>query len=420
MRISDIFYNHFNRNRSYITGVLVFLFSFALPLHARADDVTTIAVPKPSGPKAGIIQKNLKRALEAKDYNVVLAEDPDATATLTATTHKVKKRWRLDLVLTNSDGETLGETTFKARKPGALGKTAKKLLWKRLGSEIEEAVQTASTAQDEQEEQPDEEPAEQAEEQPDTAEKTVEKGRPKKAEVDAPGPKGLISITPQAFRRSFDYAGDAGGVLAVYDVPAVLALAFDASYYPLPNYGAAASFSYAPSFDTTIDGVTSESFPTTATTFMLGARARYPVSRFLTHIDLDFGGRAFTIKDSTGPRPEIPNVKYRYLRLGAGGSTPVKPGIEVGMHLGYRHVLSSGEVESQAWFPKLGANALDLTLSLVVNVMPSWDVVATGSMERYSLGLNTETGDARIASSATDMYILGTVGLQYEYSPASK
>ncbi len=416
MHLSEIFCTPNKWNRSYLTGVLVLLCSLVLPVHARADDVATIAVPKPSGPKAGPIQKNLQHVLEAHDYNVVRSEDAGVAATITATTRKAKKRWRLDIVLTGPNGDTLGETSFKARKPGALARMAKKLLWKRLGNEIEQAAlaSTAETVEEEQEEA--DEPAEEEESPDDVVPPPQNEGTVGSASKDTPGPKATVSVGPQVFRRSFDYAGDAMGLLAIYDVPAVLALAFAADYFPLPNIGASASFSYAPSFDTTIDGATTESFPTTMSAFMVGARARYPVSRFLTMIDLDYGGHSFIIKDGAVPRPQIPNVKYRFIRLGVAGTTEIKPGIVGGLYLGYRHLLAFGEIEDQDWFPRLGGSALDAELSVAIDVFSSWQVEVGARIERYSLNLKTQDGDARIASSATDQYLSGTIALKYQYA----
>ena len=228
---------------------------------------------------------------------------------------------------------------------------------------------------------------------------------------------GSVALGPRVISRRFGYKDDLFQALTTFRVPAMAAMALEAEYYPLPAFGVAAGLSYTPSFNSELNGVSDDSFPTTSMSFTVGGRYRRELAGIPTHLDIDYGGHNFTIKGSTTDKPPIPNVRYRFVRAGAGASFSLMPRLRVHGQAGYRFVMSSGEIASQAYFPQLDAAAVDGRVALALAVLPSWKVEIAGTVERYFFSMNPAVGDSRIAGGGADQYLGAQLILKFQPAP---
>jgi hypothetical protein len=184
------------------------------------------------------------------------------------------------------------------------------------------------------------------------------------------------------------------------------------SYYS--HFGVAGSFFYVPEFDSAVNGNTQAPFPTTSMSFTLGARYRHALAGITGHAAIDYGGHNFTIKGATVEKPPIPDVRFRFVRAGLGARALVVPRVTAALQGGYRYVLSSGEIASDAYFPRLDVAAMDARAALSVAVYGTWQVELAATLERYFFRMNPEPGDAMVAGGAADQYLGGQLLLKYE------
>ena len=182
----------------------------------------------------------------------------------------------------------------------------------------------------------------------------------------------------------------------------------------LAGLGAAGHFTHVPSFETE-DGAGAR-YISEARSFAGGARYRYALGPVSLAAALDFGQQSFSIEsrgDMAGP--DFPAVKYRYLRAGLGASAPLWSRYSIAAAVGYRHVLSSGEIESAEFFPRTTARALDVELDLAAALLWGFDVRLGAALERYGHDLQPEPGDSKVAGGALDQYPRLHLRLGYTY-----
>lgn len=396
--------------------ILLVLGLLCLSSAANAED--KVSLISFEGPKASVIEKDVKTLLENRGYELVSVssadEEPEANAVIRGVVKKKKKRWSLVVEVLNLDGSVKGKTTFKARKIKGLRKMVKAKLWKRVGDFIE------SESADEME--PDN-----SNEEPTTTSNTTEKGNEDKPEevarveasaepeltADKRSLEASLSIGTQIINRRFNYKDDLRQSLATYDISAMTAFAIEGDVYPIEQLGVAASYSYTPSFNSGLNGNSNEPFPTTHRTFLAGVRGRFKAGSLFGRIDLDYGGQNFTIKGALASSTPIPNLRYRFVRGGA--STRVASGdFYAALSGGYRHVLSTGEISEDAYFPRLDVAGVDGRVVLGYELFSGWNVELAATMERYFFTMNPEVGDPLIAGGAVDFYQGGQISIRYQ------
>ncbi len=147
--------------------------------------------------------------------------------------------------------------------------------------------------------------------------------------------------------------------------------------------------------------------------FAAGARYHIALPALAIHLAADYGGHNFTIKSPSAQRPEIPNVRFRYVRAGVGASVDLTSRIGVHVEGGYRYILSAGEIETAMYFPKLDAAAVDSRLALRIGIASGIQVELAGTLERFFFSMNPNPGDPMVAGGATDQYLGGQLSLRY-------
>ena len=231
-----------------------------------------------------------------------------------------------------------------------------------------------------------------------------------------------IAVGPELYGRHFTYRDDVFQQLQEYDVTATPAVTATGEVYPmvgrssgaLAGLGAAGHFTHVPSFETE-DGAGTR-YTSEARSFAGGARYRYALGPVSLAGALDFGQQSFSIEsrgDMAGP--DFPAVKYRYLRAGLGAAAPLWSRYSIAAAVGYRHVLSSGEIESAEFFPRTTARALDVELELAAALLWGFDVRLGAALERYGHDLQPEPGDSKVAGGALDQYPRLHLRLGYTY-----
>jgi hypothetical protein len=241
-------------------------------------------------------------------------------------------------------------------------------------------------------------------------------------EAERGAPWVSIAVGPELYGRHFTYRDDVFQQLQEYDVTATPALTATGEVYPmvgrssgaLAGLGAAGHFTHVPSFETE-DGA-GTLYTSEARSFAGGARYRYALGPVSLAAALDFGQQSFSIEsrgDMAGP--DFPAVKYRYLRAGLGAAAPLWSRYSIAAAVGYRHVLSSGEIESAEFFPRTTARALDVELALAAALLWGFDVRLGAALERYGHDLQPEPGDSKVAGGALDQYPRLHLRLGYTY-----
>jgi hypothetical protein len=237
-------------------------------------------------------------------------------------------------------------------------------------------------------------------------------------DMSVPGPSAAsdqswlsVSAGPELVGRHFTYRDDVFMGLRQYDLAGAAALGVTAGAYPLRQrtdwlggLGAAARLWYVRPFDS--DATNGETYRSTTHGWQLGARWRRTIAGIEVAGALDLGSQSFNV-DAAGSEYEsmVPAVSYRYLRPGVSGRMPFMGRYAAELALGYRHVLGSGEISSDAYFPRLGARGFDVEAQLTY-ALPWYDldVRAGAGLEQYGFDFNPEPGDARVAGGATDRY----------------
>ena len=231
---------------------------------------------------------------------------------------------------------------------------------------------------------------------------------------DAEGEGAWLSLAagPELVARHFSYRDDVFQELRQYDLAGAAAFGVTADAYPLgarrdwlAGLGAAARLWYARPFDSDADN--GETYTSKSHGWAIGARWRRTIAGIELAGALDLGRQSFNV-DAAGSAYEsmVPAVRYTYLRPGVSGRLRFMEDLAAELALGYRHVLSTGEIGSDAYFPRLGARGFDLEaqLAYALPFVSGLDLRAGAGLEQYGFDLNPEPGDERVAGGATDRY----------------
>ncbi len=387
-----------------------------------AKDV--IELVRLEGRQSAVIQKSIRQSLRSKGYKVPLVDargdEPDAIASVTADVSKVKRGWVLNIQIWSGDGdEAIMKTSFKARRPKILPRLVRRMLWKRSKQALALAAESPSTEPDSFEDEEtagDDEPA-----QPIADREQVRDDGPTEIASSSSSKEGRsiymagasVSLGPRIFRREFGYKDDIFKSLDTYEAPGAAALVLEAEYNFTDAIGITGRYVNTPKFNSNLDGNTENYSQTTSMSFELGGRYSIPIGKHAFEVSTAYGGHNFTIKSATGPKPAIPNVRFRYLRAGAGTEVGIAPSLKLRAEAGYRYILSAGEIESPAYFPKLDVAAVDARVSLRIALWSAWQVELATTMQRFFFSMNSSPGDTMVAGGAIDQYLGGQLLLRY-------
>ncbi|NOK19825.1 hypothetical protein [Corallococcus carmarthensis] len=238
------------------------------------------------------------------------------------------------------------------------------------------------------------------------------------------GPLVEGALGLKLFGRSLRYKDDVFGVLRPYTLgtdvggfalPGAPQFAGDVTVYPLAPFqqGALARLGITGSIDQSFGlkstGSTGAvSYPTTAREWTAGLRYVMPfgaAQRYGFEVTGAYGMNTFRIDAVDGERPlDLPNVEYKTAGLTLGLRAALSEKFDFNFRLGYQHPLDSGELSSDAWFPRMSAGAVTGSATLAYRLNRILDVRLKADLRRYFFKFNPEPGDPYVAGGAVDQY----------------
>jgi hypothetical protein len=231
----------------------------------------------------------------------------------------------------------------------------------------------------------------------------------------APGQTFEAAAIGRGFRRTFRYADDLFETLREYTLGAGPAFGVSLAWFPTARLGVAGEIATSVGLDSqTTEGI---EFPTRALHAVVGLRVRHPLGRHELRFALDGGLQDFTVDDAADmtPRPAIPNVAYRFARLGAEVRLALTESLQAGAGAGYRYILSSGEIEEDDFFPRLSVHGVDASAWLGYRLGANLEARIGLAVERYFYAMNPEPGDPLVAGGAVDQYVSGHAAAVYRF-----
>ncbi|TSC26714.1 hypothetical protein [Corallococcus sp. Z5C101001] len=268
---------------------------------------------------------------------------------------------------------------------------------------------------------------------PDEA-KAPEDGAPTPQELhSAPLVEGAVGL--RLFGRSLRYKDDVFGVLRPYTLgadvggfalPGAPQVSGDITVYPLARLktGALARLGITGAIDQSFGlkstGSTGAvSFPTVAREWQAGLRYVVPFGardRYGFEITGTYGMNTFRVDAVDGERPvDLPNVEYKTAGLGLGLRAELTEKLDFNFRLGYLHPLDSGELSSDAWFPRMSAGAVTGSAMVAYRLNRFLDVRLKADLRRYFFKFNPEPGDPYVAGGAVDQYPGLSLQLGFRY-----
>lgn len=239
---------------------------------------------------------------------------------------------------------------------------------------------------------------------------------PAPAAADAPPVMSTVELNGgfKWVSRRFFYTDNYRDRLRTYEMGLAPAPYLSGQWYPGGNsiggpkthLGLVGSFEQSLSWQS--KRASGERFTTSSNEWQLGVRGRMPLIPHQVGLSLTYGSHTFTVDDE--PAPLVPDVAYKFLRLGFDGQARFGE-ISVGGRLAYRFILDAGDVTTDIWFPRASVGGLDLGAQVGYAFIPEMDVVAGVDYRRYFYTLNPEPGDRRVAGGALDQFVALSLGL---------
>jgi hypothetical protein len=428
--------------------VVVLLTSLSGLAHAAGK----VAVVEFTGAKKKTIRERVVEALKKADVEIVesdgapgedadayveLARKDEVAAIVSGDTQMSKKGWKLKLVVRNgADGSVIEEVMIQGPwLPGLLKKIDKEAA-KNLAGPIDEG---AVPEVEEPEPEPEAEPEDRKdqEEEEDEAEKEPEEEEEPDDDPASKGPRPSplqLGAGMRAFTRDFSYNQDVNRNLRAYELGGAPAAFVTAAWYPAAHFtaGVPANIGIVGDFEQSI-AASSElsaggtSYSTSMRSFSGGLRFRIPFSKHEVGLSAKYGQHRFEVDGDQDPaaavatgtpieRDFVPDVAYEYVRPGLDARFQVGK-FALGGYLGYRIVMSVGDLESDQWFPEASATAADAGLFLGYGVSKGLYALAGFDLRRYGFDMHSKpndlTDDRDVAGGATDQYLAGWLGVEW-------
>lgn len=364
--------------------------------------LVSTAEKKQAGLAADASKKDLARAAEAAEVSLFVSGSVKAE----------KKKLTLQLSLAGSDGEEVDKVELEGNGQAGLKKSIDAELLKMSAPAIdkshppllpEESAEGATLA-----EETSEEAVEESGEEPVGGHEPAAKERASALEV---------GIGVRAFSRQLRYTDDIFDQLREYELGSAPAAFGWLRWYPASHFtkGVAAHFAlvglYERGFATKSKISGGEEYETSMSEWQVGLRGRIP---FLPHelgIQATYGTHAFQVDDDP-LAPLVPDVKYRFIRIGVDGTARISRVI-IGAGFGYRIVTDPGPIKSDFWFPRASVGGVDVGVFGGYEIVKGVDILAGFDFRRYFYDMNAKPGDTWAVGGARDEYIAGWGGFGF-------
>lgn len=225
------------------------------------------------------------------------------------------------------------------------------------------------------------------------------------------------SIGAASLLRLLDYSDDLFGALREYRLPLSALGALRVEAWPAARRGGTLSYfgltaSAEQSFLLKSGTQGGPSFSTNSQRITLGLAGRLPVRRAEVTLGAAYGWQDFSISGEGDPaRPDIPNVTYHFLRVGAGLRLDIKPRLALLASAAYLHVLDSGQIATSDYFPRLTVAGVEAGVGAAWQFSSPWELRFGVDYRRYFFNMHPEPGDRLIAGGALDNYVVATAAL---------
>ncbi len=346
---------------------------------------------------------------------VAAAAALDAALFVSGKVSAAKGRSTLELIAYNgADGQELSEVSVSGKGLAGLRGSINKELVTKLASAVDRSAspeppeETLSAETDSEATDSEEEAATEEEEDEDVDAPRDPSARPSPLEV-------LAGV--RAFSRNYRYSDDLFRSLRSYKLGAAPAAFIGVRWYPVAHFsGGAASHvglvgGYERGFALKSQVEGGEELTTKMQQWYAGLRYRIPLGRHEVGAEGSYGRHTFQIEDDPAA-PLVPDVDYGFMRLGLDARVRVDR-VLLGAHFGYRYLLGTGELGSDAWFPGASGGAVDAGLFAGYEFVTGIALVAGFDFRRYFFSLNPEPGDTFVAGGAVDEYLSGWGGFAF-------
>ncbi len=373
----------------------------------------------------------MERALSSDEGRVAVGRELKVDAFVVGRVQRQsRRRWRAQVMVQNAkDGDKLESMTFSARSESALEREIERDFWKRAADAFAESSSPGGDEYSDFEEDDDDD---------DNGEDSRDEEESFDFENDAPSPLRIAAFYKQRF-RNFSY-NDAFGASAGFTPLSthktwLPTLGAEATWYPVAHFsdGAAANFGIDFRFativgvqadlevpdSTAMGGVRVVRYDNSSTEWHLGARYRIEVDSSslsikaaYVHYSLEFAENL----NANPTRPNIPDVSYSFVRLGAEGDFRLDEVI-VRVNAAYLHVLGAGsdlnQIGNDAWFPDLSVGGLEGGISLAYDLLDGFEVGVGFDVRYFYYSMNNEPGDNPVAGGAVDLFLTPSIFVGY-------
>jgi hypothetical protein len=215
-----------------------------------------------------------------------------------------------------------------------------------------------------------------------------------------------LSVGGRAFSRRFYFTDDLFGALGGYRLRLAPAVLVDAEWYPAAHFtsGLASALGLALGAEYALGLSSVAPDGTVYSTRVQRLRAALQVRFRPGAVELTpFAGfvwQAFSVDDIPGL--PLPDVDVQGIRAGLSARAPLSGPLGLTAHVAGIYPLSTGEIGSSAWFPRMVIGGLDTSVGITFALQRALELRLTGEYSRFWSTLNPEPGDPFIAGGALD------------------
>ncbi|WP_338869592.1 hypothetical protein [Myxococcus stipitatus] len=346
---------------------------------------------------------------------------------------KGTKRWDVEVrAYSGKDGTLLAEERWDVRSNRAFPDVRRELepkLGAALKASPEQSLPPAAVAPPTPISEPEVAPPAPIAEAPrpavvEPAPPAVEKEEPPvQPEPKAAGPRNLDGpilealLSGQGLFRRFNFSGTNANELPDYSLNSAAAASLAVSYFPLShftdgvvhNLGIVARGSRSLGLSTRLpDG---SKYGTTAQLLEGGLRFRLPLRWLEVSVGALYGIHSFAVELPPESTFALPDVDYRFAHVELGLRKELTERWAIAARVGYKHVLSSGELSSDDYIPKLSGSGLDGEFAVEFALTRMLGLRMGGEMRSYSFTADAAEGAPVFAGGAKDLYFSGQLGL---------
>ncbi|MFP2913326.1 hypothetical protein ACLESD_51665, partial [Pyxidicoccus sp. 3LFB2] len=230
-------------------------------------------------------------------------------------------------------------------------------------------------------------------------------------------PRLEVLLSGQGLFRRFQFSDVREGARPDYSLDHAAAASLSVAYFPLSHFtqGALRNLGLvvrgSRAFALTTQTPDGTEYGTTAQLLEGGLRFRLPLSWLEVSLGALYGTHSFAVELPPENNLALPDVDYRFAHLELGLRKALTERWAIGARVGYQHVLSSGELSSDIFFPELSGSGLNGELAVEFALTRMLGLRLGGEMRRYSLTTNADETTPGFAGGANDTYFSGLLGL---------